>query len=237
MAAWYSNTLLTLPNYLDFLLRIVVSVFCGAALGLERERRLKNAGLRTHIIVAMTATVIMIVSKYGFMDVTSLPDMRLSADTSRLAHGVVSAIGFLGAGVIFVKRETIVGLTTAAGLWATVGIGMALGSGLYGIGIITTLMILLIQWILHNHHTKTHNQISGKITCNLSSHGMTVKELEQRMTDNKITIKDIGLTKNADGQTIVRVSVLFSPEAAMIDLAAKMQGIDYVDNVELFPAI
>ena len=85
---------------LEYLLRILLSALCGAFIGLEREKRAKNAGIRTHILVAISSTLMMIVSKYGFYDVITTPGISL--DASRIAAGVVTAIGFLGAGVIFV---------------------------------------------------------------------------------------------------------------------------------------
>ena len=120
----------TMVDFLDLGLRIVLSAVCGAVIGLERERRYKNAGLRTHVIVAISAAILMIVSKYGFLDIASIPDVRLTSDGGRIAAGVIQSIGFLGAGVIFVRKESIIGLTTAAGLWATVGIGLCFGSGM-----------------------------------------------------------------------------------------------------------
>ncbi len=130
-----------------FMVRIVVAAMCGAAIGFERKSRLKSAGIRTHMIVASTAALMIILSKYGFSDVLTSESVKL--DPSRIASGIVSAVGFLGTGVIFVHRKEIVGLTTAAGIWATVGIGMAIGTGMYVVGIATTGFILLVQYALH----------------------------------------------------------------------------------------
>ena len=108
---------------LEYLLRIVLAAVCGGAIGFERERRSKSAGIRTHIIVALSAALMMVVSKYGFFDVIGLGGISL--DASRVAAGVVTAIGFLGVGVIFTHGRTVSGVTPAAGLWATVGVGIA----------------------------------------------------------------------------------------------------------------
>ena len=113
-------------SLLDYTLRLVAAIICGSLIGAERERRQKSAGVRTHIIVAMASALMMIVSKYGFFDVLSVEG--ISVDASRIAASVVSAIGFLGAGVIFVRSESALGLTTSAGLWATVGVGIAFAS-------------------------------------------------------------------------------------------------------------
>src|SRR5699024_2733184 len=112
----------------------------GALIGLERERRSKEAGLRTHFLVAVGSAVIMIISKYGFGDILSA-DIVL--DPSRVGAQVVSGIGFLGAGMIIVQRASIHGLTTAAGIWATAAIGLAIGSGMYEIGVFESLLVIV----------------------------------------------------------------------------------------------
>ncbi|MDO5755733.1 MAG: MgtC/SapB family protein [Tissierellia bacterium] len=127
-----------------YILRILIAMFCGAIIGYERENRNKQAGLKTHVLVAMGACTAMIVSKYGFLDSEKV-------DASRIAAQVISGIGFLGAGVIFVKAEMAVeGLTTAAGLWATSAIAMSIGAGLYLVGIFTTIAVVTFQNITHN---------------------------------------------------------------------------------------
>ena len=165
----------TLADCIDLGLRIILPAICGAIIGLERERRYKNAGLRTHIIVAIAASILMIVSKYGFLDIASIPDVRLTSDGGRIAAGVIQSIGFLGAGVIFVRRENIIGLTTAAGLWATVGIGLCFGAGMYVLGISTTLIIVLVNILLRIHHQKRPFQTIGiVILMNTARIGATI---------------------------------------------------------------
>ena len=124
----------------EFFLRIVLASVCGILIGFERSKRLKEAGVRTHCMVACGAALMMIVSKYGF------------ADASRIASQVVSGVGFLGAGVIFRTGVSIKGLTTAAGLWTTSAVGLALGAGMYIIGITGTLLIVLEQFLMHRFH-------------------------------------------------------------------------------------
>src|SRR5579875_597124 len=100
----------------------------SALIGLERELRQKSAGLRTHTLVGVAAALIVLVSKYGFADV--LVPGRIVVDPSRVAAQIVSCIGFLGAGLIFVRRDAVRGLTTAAAVWVTAAVGMASGAGL-----------------------------------------------------------------------------------------------------------
>lgn len=113
----------------------------GVLIGLEREYRAKEAGYRTHFLVALGSALMMIVSQYGFMDVLKTDLIRV--DPSRIAAQVVSGIGFIGAGTIILQKQIVRGLTTAAGIWATSGIGLAVGAGMYAIGIAATLLVLL----------------------------------------------------------------------------------------------
>ena len=128
----------------EFILRIFCAALLGGVIGLEREYRAKEAGLRTHFLVALGSALFMIVSAYGFSDV-QFNDMTSRWDVSRVAAQVVSGIGFIGAGtIIFHKSENVVrGLTTAAGLWVTAAIGLACGGGMYVLSIASTLMVLL----------------------------------------------------------------------------------------------
>ena len=127
--------------------RLLLASVCGFAIGIERTNRLKDAGMRTHLIVCMGAALMMLVSKYGFFDVSTLTEF-FKADVS----SVVAGIGFLGAGIIFVRNRSITGLTTAAGIWTTAGIGMAMGAGMYLIAVAGTIILITAQSLLHNEH-------------------------------------------------------------------------------------
>ncbi len=130
-----------MDNNLEFILRLLLAGILGAVIGLERKVRFKDAGLRTHFVLAVGAAMFMIVSKYGFFDVTHLTGV--SYDPSRVVAQVVTGVGFLGAGTIIFQRHAVRGLTTAAGLWTTAGIGVAIGAGLYVVGIIGTVLVLV----------------------------------------------------------------------------------------------
>lgn len=137
-----------LEHDLQYILRILIACVCGVLIGLERKSRAKEAGIRTHCLVACAAAIMMILSKYAYSDMSG---EIIKLDPSRVASGVASGVGFLGAGMIFVHKRTITGLTTAAGIWATAGVGMAFGSGMYVIGAAATIIILLVQFLLHTN--------------------------------------------------------------------------------------
>lgn len=115
-------------------LRLVLALILGGIVGIEREYRSKDAGFRTHFLVALGAALFTIISQYGFGDAVR--------DTSRVAAQVVSGIGFLGAGLIVFQRNVVRGLTTAAGLWVTAAIGMACGAGMFYVAAVVTGLIL-----------------------------------------------------------------------------------------------
>lgn len=119
----------------QMLLRLVVAVFVGALVGYERERKGKPAGVRTHGMVCLGAALFTLVSLYGF---------GTASDPTRVAAMVVSGIGFLGAGAVLHQRESVHGLTTAASLWVTAAMGLAVGVGMIGMSIVTTILVFLL---------------------------------------------------------------------------------------------
>lgn len=127
----------------ELLGRIVIAAICGIAIGYERMNHFKAAGVKTHMIVGLSAALMIIVSKYGFSDSDSF-------DAARVAAQVVSGVGFLGAGIIFKRHQNVQGLTTAAGIWATAGAGLALGAGLYYVGVCGTIIFILLRVVVQN---------------------------------------------------------------------------------------
>lgn len=135
----------SLPIQLNLLGRLLLSGLLGAGIGYERSSQRKSAGLKTHVMVAIASALFTIVSKYGFSD-----GLHSSYDPSRIASLVVTGISFIGAGTIIVHKEQISGLNTAASLWATAAVGVAMGSGLVYLGISGAVLILLIQYIFRD---------------------------------------------------------------------------------------
>ena len=124
---------------------LLLAFILSALVGLEREIRQKSAGLRTYSLVGVSAALFMLISKYGFMDV--LVNGRVVLDPSRVAAQIVSGIGFIGGGVIFMRRDAVKGLTTAASVWLTAALGMACGAGLPILAIATTVIHVVIMFI------------------------------------------------------------------------------------------
>lgn len=133
-------------SHLEIVLRLCLAALLGSVIGLERERVLWAAGLRTHMLVCVSACLIMIVSAFSFSDILGTPNVVL--DPSRIAAQVVSGIGFLGAGAILLQGNVVRGLTTAASIWTVAGIGLAVGGGLYHAALVATALIVLILLVI-----------------------------------------------------------------------------------------
>ena len=125
----------------DFILRLVVAALLGAAIGIDREYRAKDAGFRTHFLVALGSALFMIISQYGFSETMGAPNVSL--DPSRIAAQVVTGIGFIGAGTIILHKTIVRGLTTAAGLWVTSAIGLACGAAMYTVAVAAAVLTLI----------------------------------------------------------------------------------------------
>ena len=125
----------------DFVWRLVLAAIFGTIIGLDREYREKEAGFRTHFLVSLGSALMMIVSQYGFSEI--LTHDGVSLDPSRIAAQVVSGIGFIGAGTIIFNHQIVRGLTTAASLWATAGIGLTAGAGMSWLALAATILTLV----------------------------------------------------------------------------------------------
>jgi putative Mg2+ transporter-C (MgtC) family protein len=129
------------PIELEMVLRLLLAAVLGAAIGYQRERAKKPAGLRTHVLIAAGSALFTIASIYGF---------GIEADPSRIAAGVVAGIGFIGAGAIIRREGGIVeGLTTAATIWAVAAIGLAAGAGLYIVSVATAVVVSIVLFLPH----------------------------------------------------------------------------------------
>ena len=165
-------------TYIDLTARLLLALFLGGAIGIEREYRAKEACFRTHFLVALGSALFCVVSQYGFG-----VDLK---DSSRVAAQVVSGIGFLGAGTIIFQKNVVRGLTTAAGLWVTAAIGLACGTGMFVAAVITTAMVLLGLEVLNFWIPQL-----GAITIELSFSAPSldsVKQLIKRMKQDGVEV-------------------------------------------------
>lgn len=221
----------------EFLLRIVVAGACGAIIGYERKSRLKEAGIRTHFIVALASALMMIISKYGFFDVfdfaKSTQDVRL--DPSRVASTIITGVGFLGAGAIFIRKNTINGLTTAAGIWATSGVGMAVGSGFYYIGIASAVIILIVQVLLHKNTFITKNiPNSETIKIVVQNTEGALSNINELMAAKKVEIINIKTEIIEKGGFIsMELHIKVPSKMNPIDIVNIFEGCDHIKSIDL----
>ena len=205
----------------EYLLRILIAACLGLLIGSERKNRNKSAGIRTHVIVALGAALIMVVSKYGFTDVEKVASARLAAQ-------VVSGVGFLGAGVIFVRNNLVNGLTTAAGIWATAGVGLALGAGMYVVGISSALLILFIQFIMHRIAYFADVASGGLIRMTLVKREGIVQSMEDYLQNEKLSVVSVKINKTKKDEVKLEFDVVFPPGYQKTRLLARLVEMDDV---------
>ena len=220
------QTSLPLGQQLALIIRILVATFCGALVGIERSKRLKEAGVRTHCLVACAAAAFMIISKYAFTDLEDTSvflDGTRGADPARIAAQIVSGVSFLGAGIIFKnRRSTVTGLTTAAGIWATAAIGMAIGAGLYLIGFATTLFILVLQVVMHKYKIGNDLYSTAELEITFENREEIRQMIQSQLAHLQLHVMQNQITKHTDGtvtHTMVVRYVTF-PSFAEVDAFA-----------------
>ena len=207
----YLNSQFSILQEADFFFRILLACLCGACIGIERSRRFKEAGIRTHVIVCCAAALLMIVSKYGFADLTDATGAVFNgtrgADPARVAAQVVSGISFLGAGVIFKHGNTIKGLTTAAGIWATAGIGLAIGAGMLVIGIFTTGVVAALQILMHRVVARAEPNQTSHLQFTVAGGSAFPAHFASLIHEHRVQLLDSTATREDDGCVCYIVTV------------------------------
>ncbi len=220
-----SGEMMNIPFYIwELLLRILVAGVCGAMIGLERGIRQKEAGIRTHCIVAIGGALLMIISKYAFSDlVLGATDAvglmgTKGADPTRIASQAITAIAFLGAGVIFRHGNMVRGLTTAAGIWATAAIGLCVGAGLYTIGVGVAVLVLLINICLHRWLVKLESMSTTAFTIVMKDSPDALNRLRLQLDDRKMQVQRMDVKKKHESMLKISIVVRVAKNAALNDL-------------------
>ncbi len=216
----------------ELLMRLSTAALLGSLIGLERQRLDKSAGLRTHMLVSVGSALVMIVSTYGFGAV--LAPGRVVLDPSRVAAQVVSGIGFLGAGAILRKNETVHGLTTAASIWTVAGVGLAAGGGLYLAAASATGLILLILAAIKPLEDRLLGHDRKRILTIIASDRITMAELETCARTNGVDLLGIRLrrVKKSDIRQI-EIACTHVNEPDMARLFDAIQSVEGVHQVRL----
>ena len=204
LSVYYFNQF-TAAQYIDFCCRLVLAFVIGGAIGLERSNRFKEAGIRTHIMVCVTSTLIMLISKYGFADMDWGTGMEYfgtkGADAARIAAQAVSGISFLCAGVIIKVGSNVKGLTTAAGIWMTSGIGLAIGAGMYVVVIFTTILLFILQYVIYKMPIGSDAYDGYHLVFTVRDSDEFEAQLRQQLKDWGAQLTDSNITWQRDGVT------------------------------------
>lgn len=218
-------------NITFVIIRLVLALICGGVVGYERTKRLKEAGIRTHCIICSASALLMMVSIYGFTGASGVTGTR-EADAARIASQVVSGISFLGAGVIFKNGSSVKGLTTAAGIWATAGIGLAIGGGMYLPGIALTLLVVFVQFFFHKF--SVGSDVFAENDVELIAEGTdTFREsLKKNMENGEIQMTSMKV-RRADGITEYVIRFRPKKEFGPDDIHALMEQFPEIKSISL----
>jgi len=214
--------------------RTVLAAILGGIIGWERDLRNKQAGVKTHLLVSVGSALIMILSIYGFNEMIDHRNARF--DPARLAHGVISGIGFLGAGVIMRKSNRVSGITTAATLWVVASIGLCVGAGFYVPALVGTVIILINAFVLRWIESKLLSS-AKTITIHITvKDGIsTLKEISNFFKESKAVIKHIYLldTKELNNNLVnITFRLKLKDQNNLIGLLGHLSGIQGVEKVE-----
>ena len=228
------------PLELTMVLRLIVAAVLGGIVGMERGSGDRPAGFRTHILVCVGSALFMLVSIYGFDDIAPVTttledDIGTRRDTARIAAQVVSGIGFLGAGTILHEGLTIKGLTTAASLWIVSAIGLAVGSGMYLLSTVATMLTMLTLVSFRTREkrfagTRSDRRFIRVVTRNTPG---IITEITAFLSDCGIKVKTLNVkTDNKNGNIILELYLKIDRTIDMVEVADGIQNIDGVLALE-----
>ena len=214
-------------------LRILLAGLCGGIIGFERKNRGKGAGVRTHTIVALASALMMVISKYGFTDLADgFPGLR-GTDPARIAAQVVSGVGFLGAGMIYFNRHLVKGLTTAAGVWATAGVGLAMGAGMYAVAVSATLFIVLAQIFLHKKYKFLNMPSEEILTVTISDDDQALGFLNDMLKKYGITVGGMKCRKKEQGLIEIEMDVSVEADIDYNNILKEFKEAEYIHSFSI----
>lgn len=205
------------------LIKLLIACFCGTLIGLERSSKNRPAGFRTHTLVCLAAAVAALTSLYLFLG------MKLPTDISRIGGQVISGLGFIGAGTIIItKRMTIKGLTTAAGLWTTGMIGLAIGSGYYELGLIGTALVLFIEIWLSKLGGRIQHTPQYQVEL-LYNEKTSLDSVLRFFKDNRLSIVNLKihtLEEDSDARYVAEITLRgFMRQDVLVERVQQMSGV------------
>lgn len=219
-------------SYLELVGRLVLATVLGGMIGLERETHNRPAGLRTHILVCLGSTLVMLVSMYGLLDIKNrLPGTNY--DAARIAAQVVSGIGFLGAGTILREGATVRGLTTAASLWIVAGIGLAVGTGMYVGAVVTAVLVMLaLKYLVRIERRWLGVQRDVIVVRIIDKPGM-IAAVSSVLAKHRVDIRGVEIDSDPEheGYASLELAVIMTPKTnplVVIEEIGELEGVVHV---------
>lgn len=204
----------------EILIRLLLATIVGGITGIERERSNKVAGFRTHILVSLGACIASITSLDLFLQFHTISNL----DPARLSAQVLSGIGFLGAGTIMKTSNRVVGLTTAAGIWSTACIGIAIGYGYYFLGMVSWLILLIVLYILKFIDSSLKRTKSGKIVLKIEDDN-TLPLVLSLLDDMDVESHKLTINKK-DNEWIINFTIVYKDNRKISEIAKSFYAVD-----------
>jgi len=221
-----------LGEQLDISIRLVIASVLGAAIGLERELHAHPAGMRTHLLVSLGSAAFTVLSIF-FFESPAAPNGSLPTDPSRIAAQIVSGIGFLGAGAILKYGTSVRGLTTAASLWATAGVGMAAGAGAWVVAVVTTVLIVFslgpLNWVISRLRLRGQDLVRLRV---LAGKLEALGAISRTLTANKIDIAGVSSQRLGKGRYEIELELRPPPGTKQETIIAAVSSVADVEILE-----
>jgi putative Mg2+ transporter-C (MgtC) family protein len=221
-----------LGEQFDISIRLVIASVLGAAIGLERELHAHPAGMRTHLLVSLGSAAFTVLSIF-FFESPAAPNGSLPTDPSRIAAQIVSGIGFLGAGAILKYGTSVRGLTTAASLWATAGVGMAAGAGAWVVAVVTTVLIVFslgpLNWVISRFRLRGQDLVRLRV---LAVKLEALGAISRTLTANKIDIAGVSSQRLGKGRYEIELELRPPPGTKQETIIAAVSSVADVEILE-----
>lgn len=227
------NNLLTVfdQSFITMSTRIIIALVLSGVIGFEREIKQHSAGFRTHILVGVSACLMMLLSLYGFNSYFEEYGDIVRFDPARIPSYVISGIGFLGAGTIIVNGMTIRGLTTAASIWAVAGLGLVIGAGMYKEAVLTTIIILLSLVFLNNFEKRISKHKSVATFEIVVDKDLELRSLLATLEDFHTAIRKLEINRQDEVEHIVSIEMEMDMSVDKTNLYHSLLDLELVKQV------
>ena len=213
-------------DYLSLLLKLVTASLCGGAIGMERLLKNRRAGIRTHILVSLGGAVAAVTGHFLYLE------LGLPADVTRISGQVITGLGFIGAGTILVTKDlSIKGLTTAAGIWVSGIVGIAVGSGFYEGGLLVTILLLITQTVIARMDPAIRAGEKTVPSVQYSDHA-ALEQIVKRCREDRMAIRDVRVCRTPDLKTELSAMITLQGDAPTSEQIERLRRLPGVAGLE-----